>query len=221
VTRCRCRAASAKTTTSDITVGDYTFHLNQAGDPSNPAIVFLHGAGPGATGLSNWEDVLNELGSQYFCLAPDVIGYGDSTHPNPPPQGIVAFTELRIDAILGLLDELRIEKATFVGNSMGGMWSLGIVRRAPHRVHRIVLMGSGGAPIPPGAQIPTLIGFYADPTTESMAKLLKAFVYDPEMFGDELDNIAAARRPEQSDPTSSVHTRRPSTRPSHAPARVP
>jgi 2-hydroxymuconate-semialdehyde hydrolase len=188
-------ATSAEITTSEVAVGDNKFHLNQAGDPANPAIVFLHGSGPGATGLSNWEGVLKELGNEYFCLAPDMIGYGDSSHPDPRPQGIVPFTQLRVDATIGLLDELGVEKATFVGNSMGGMWSLGVVRQAPERVDKIILMGAGGSPIPAGPQIPALIGFYADPTTESMARLLKAFVYDPEMFGDKLDTIAAARLP--------------------------
>jgi 2-hydroxymuconate-semialdehyde hydrolase len=185
----------AEITTSEVAVGDYKFHLNQAGDPSKPAVIFLHGSGPGATGLSNWEGVLADMGNDYFCLAPDVIGYGDSTHPNPPPQGIIPFTQLRVDTILGLLDVLGIEKASFVGNSMGGMWSLGVVRQAPERVERIVLMGAGGSPLPPGPQIPKLIGFYADPTTESMAAMLEAFVYDPAMFGGELDKVAAERVP--------------------------
>jgi 2-hydroxymuconate-semialdehyde hydrolase len=56
-------------------------------------------------------------------------------------------------------------------------------------------MGSGGASLPPGPAIPSLIGFYSDPSTESMARLLKAFVYDPALFGSELDEIAAARLP--------------------------
>ena len=192
--------ATAEITTTKVAVGDYEFHLNQAGDPKNPAVVFLHGSGPGATGLSNWERVLADLGDDYFCLAPDVIGFGDSTHPDPPPQGIVPFTQLRVDTILGLLDALGIAKASFVGNSMGGMWSLGIVRQAPQRVENIVLMGSGGAPLPPGPAIPRLIGFYADPSTESMANLLKAFVYDPALFGNELDDIAALRLPRATRP---------------------
>ena len=192
--------ATAEITTTKVAVGDYEFHLNQAGDPKNPAVVFLHGSGPGATGLSNWERVLADLGDDYFCLAPDVIGFGDSTHPDPPPQGIVPFTQLRVDTILGLLDALGIAKASFVGNSMGGMWSLGIVRQAPQRVENIVLMGSGGAPLPPGPAIPRLIGFYADPSTESMANLLKAFVYDPALFGSELDDIAALRLPRATRP---------------------
>jgi 2-hydroxymuconate-semialdehyde hydrolase len=182
--------------TTKVAVGEYEFHLNASGDSANPAVLFLHGAGPGATGLSNWEAVLNDLGEQYYCLAPDVIGYGESTHPNPPPQGIAAFTQLRVDTIIGLLDQLGLEKVTLVGNSMGGMWSLGVVRQVPKRVEKIVLMGGGGSPIPPGPAIPGLIGFYDNPTTEAMTALLEAFVYDPAMFGGKLEQIAASRVPQ-------------------------
>ena len=71
--------ATAEINTTKVAVGDYEFHLNQSGDPSNPAVVFLHGSGPGATGMSNWERVLADMGDEYYCLAPDAIGYGDST----------------------------------------------------------------------------------------------------------------------------------------------
>lgn len=188
-------ATSAQIITRRVSAGAHEFHLNESGDPSAPAVVFLHGSGPGATGLSNWAKVLEDMGDEYYCLAPDVIGYGDSSHPDPRPQGIVPFTQLRVDAIIGLLDVLGIEKATFVGNSMGGMWTLGAVRQNPERVDKIVLMGAGGSPIPPGPQIPKLIAFYQNPTSESMAALLAAFVYDPSMFGGRLEEIAADRTP--------------------------
>jgi 2-hydroxymuconate-semialdehyde hydrolase len=187
--------APAEIRTRRVAVGDYEFELAESGDPRNPALVLLHGSGPGATGLSNWERVLADLGHEYYCVAPDVIGFGDSTHPNPPPQGIGPFSELRVQTLIGLLGELGIEHATFVGNSMGGMWSLGIVQVAPELVDRIVLMGSGGAPIPPGPELHRLVNFYDDPTTEAMTAMMAAFVYDPESFGDRLTEISNTRTP--------------------------
>jgi 2-hydroxymuconate-semialdehyde hydrolase len=105
----------------------------------------------------------------------------------------VAFTELRATAIIGLLDALDIDRCTLVGNSMGGMISVTVALRAPERVSRIVLMGSGGAPVPPTPELVEMIRFYEDPTADAMAGLMRNFVYDPAMFGDELDAIAAAR----------------------------
>ncbi|MFJ9544520.1 alpha/beta fold hydrolase [Streptomyces sp. NPDC101225] len=187
--------ADAPITTGRVAVGEYEFQLSESGDRSRPALLFLHGSGPGATGLSNWEAVLRDLGNDYYCVAPDVIGFGDSTHPEPPPRGLAAFTKLRVDTLMGLLDRLGLQRATFVGNSMGGMWSLGAALRAPERVERIVLMGSGGSPVPPGPAIPALAGFYDNPSTEAMQAMLEQFVYDPALFGGDLRKIAELRMP--------------------------
>ncbi|GAA5210864.1 alpha/beta fold hydrolase [Streptomyces thinghirensis] len=187
--------AEVPITTTKVAVGEYEFQLNESGDSTAPPVLFLHGSGPGATGLSNWEAVLKDLGSDYYCLAPDVIGFGDSTHPEPPPAGLVPFTQLRIDTLIGLLDQLGLEKVSLVGNSMGGIWSLGMVRQAPERVERIVLMGAGGSPVAAGPKIPALAGFYENPTTESMTALLEAFVFDAAEFGGELKKIAENRLP--------------------------
>lgn len=181
--------------TTRVTVGEHAFHLNYSGKGGAPALLFLHGAGPGATGASNWQAVLEELGEDYQCLAPDVIGFGHSSHPDPRPAGLGEFTQLRVDALLGLLDALSIEQATVIGNSMGGMWTLGMVRQAPERIERIVLMGAGGAPLPFGESLPHLINFYDDPSVDNMAALLEEFVYEPALFGTDLKTIAAERLP--------------------------
>ena len=128
--------------TTRVVVGDHEILLNEAGNPANPAVLFLHGSGPGATGLSNWAAALNDLSDEYYCLAPDVLGFGDSTHPEPPPQGLAAFTSLRVQSLIGLLDYLDLSQVTPVGNSMGGIWSLGMALQAPDRLNKIVLMGT-------------------------------------------------------------------------------
>jgi 2-hydroxymuconate-semialdehyde hydrolase len=190
----------ATMSTRRVAVGDHEFLLNESGDPDAESVLFLHGSGPGATGESNWRAVLEDMGDEYRCLAPDVMGYGDSSHPNPPPQGILPFTQFRVDTLLQLLDTLGIEKTTLVGNSMGGIISLSIVRQAPERINKIVLMGSGGAPLPPGSGLPALINFYQNPSTEAMVHVLETMIYDRNQFGDELDDIAAARLPRATRP---------------------
>jgi 2-hydroxymuconate-semialdehyde hydrolase len=192
--------------TTRVVVGDHEILLNEAGNPANPAVLFLHGSGPGATGLSNWAAAVNDLSDEYYCLAPDVLGFGDSTHPEPPPQGLAAFTSLRVQSLIGLLDYLDLSQVTPVGNSMGGIWSLGMALQAPDRLNKIVLMGTGGAPIPAGPAIPGLAGFYNAPSTDAMTAMLEAFVYDPDRFGGELREIAERRMP---------HALRPEVQRSH------
>lgn len=193
---------SAAIQTRDLPVGDYTFHVSETGPRQAEPIVWLHGSGPGATALSNWEWMIGELGDTYHCIAPDIIGYGDSTHPDPPPQGLGAFTALRVDTLLGLLDVLGLDRVSLVGNSMGGIISLVLTQRAPDRVSKIVLMGSGGAPIEGGLTpgLLKLVTFYDTPTAQNMAELLTYFVHDPAFFGDRLQEIAATRLPRATRP---------------------
>lgn len=182
-------------TTRDIAAGGHSFHVSTAGDPSAPPIVFLHGSGPGVTALSNWEGAIAELGRDFYCVAPDIVGFGDSTHPEDPPVGIGPFLELRATTTIALLDAMGLERVTLVGNSMGGMLTLKLLGLIPDRIDKVVLMGSGGAPVPPTENLIKLATFYNDPTEAAMADLLTRFVYDPSAFGDDLAAIAAARMP--------------------------
>ncbi|MFD0854428.1 alpha/beta fold hydrolase, partial [Actinomadura adrarensis] len=80
-----------------------------------------------------------------------------------------------------------------VGNSMGGMITLRVAQLAPERLGRMILMGSGGAPIPPTDDLMKLITFYQDPSPEAMADLLVRFVADTDLFAGKLDEIAKTR----------------------------
>jgi 2-hydroxymuconate-semialdehyde hydrolase len=187
-------ATTARVNSRDVAVGELTFRLHEAGTPTDEAILFLHGSGPGATGLSNWERVIADLGPRFYCIAPDMIGFGDSSHPDPAPQGMAAFNELRTAALFGLLDLLGLKKVHLVGNSMGGSIALLMVLRAPEKVGKVVLMGSGGAPdMPTSPGLRHLREFYADPTAESLRGLLRQFVYDLEPLSDRIDRIVAER----------------------------
>lgn len=187
-------------TTRDVTVtapdgNAYTFHLSVSGSAGSPPVLWLHGSGPGVTALTNWDAILEDLAGDFYNLAPDIIGFGDSTHPDPPPVGLKAFTDLRVETLIALLDHLGIDQVDLVGNSMGGIISLCLTLAHPVRVRRLVLMGTGGAPIPPTPELLSLILFYEDPTVDAMADLMAKFVYDPAVFGDELGHIAAERMP--------------------------
>ncbi|GLY91825.1 alpha/beta fold hydrolase [Actinoallomurus iriomotensis] len=185
---------NARVTSRDVKVGDLTFRLHEAGTPADEAILFLHGSGPGATGLSNWERIIADLASSFYCIAPDMIGFGDSSHPDPAPQGMAAFNEVRTAALFGLLDALGLTKVHLVGNSMGGSIALLMVLQAPEKVGKVVLMGSGGAPdLPASPGLRHLREFYADPAPESLRELLRQFVYDLEPLSDRIDQVVAER----------------------------
>lgn len=192
----------------DIDADGRRLRVYTAGDPNNPAVLLVHGSGPGVSAPSNWEHLLPVFaGAGYFAIAPDVLGFGDSEHPDPQPTGgMPEYTDMRVAALVALLDELGVEKAHFIGNSMGAMLTLRTAQVAPQRIDKMVLMGAGGAPIKPTEDLMKLITFYADPSEQAMAELLPRFVYDTDLFAGRLDEIAADR---------AARANRPEVRASH------
>ncbi|TYB44179.1 alpha/beta fold hydrolase [Actinomadura chibensis] len=183
---------------SDIAVSvrgdELAFRLHESGAPNSEAVLFLHGSGPGATGLSNWERIIADLGDRFWCLAPDQIGFGDSSHPLDPPRGMGPFNELRAEALLALVDALGLEKVHLVGNSMGGQLAILMTLARPDLVGKILLMGSGGAPdMPVSPGLTHLREFYASPSAESLKGLLSEFVYDLAPMLDTVDRVVAER----------------------------
>ncbi|MER6815428.1 alpha/beta hydrolase [Spirillospora sp. NPDC000708] len=185
-------------TSSDVAVevrgGELTFRLHEAGERGSEAVLFLHGSGPGATGLSNWERIITDLGPRFWCLAPDQIGFGDSSHPVDAPRGMGPFNELRAEALLALVDGLGLEKVHLVGNSMGGQLALLMTLARPDLIGKVLLMGSGGAPdMPVSPGLAHLREFYASPSAESLKGLLSEFVYDLDPLRATVDRVVAER----------------------------
>lgn len=176
----------------DLTVGARTIRVHECGDETGPAILWLHGSGPGVSALSNWRELISTMPG-FRHIAPDVIGFGESDYPDPAPLGIPASVQLRADAMLSLLDELGVEQTHVVGNSMGGMITLRMLLDAPARFDRVILMGTGGAPVAPTDDLISMITFYDDPSPERMGDLISRFVYDTALFGDQVEQIAHDR----------------------------
>lgn len=174
------------------TAGYETTLLRAGAGLGERPLLLLHGGGPGATARSNWASALAELGEHVEALAPDMLGFGTTAHPDPGPEGMTAWQVLRVEQVLALLDALGHAQVDVVGNSMGGSLALRLAAEAPERIGRIVLMGSAGAPFAPGPGLAALLGFYDDPTPERLRSVLEGFVFDLDAFGD-VDALVAAR----------------------------
>jgi pimeloyl-ACP methyl ester carboxylesterase len=163
--------------------GNLASHALVAGSPDSPAVMLLHGAGPGASAASNWRRVIPELAERFFVVAPDLIGFGESEYPETYPRHITGWVGMRVEQIFGLLDHFGIQKSHIVGNSMGGAVTLQLLIEAPERFDKVALMGSVGAPIsarPP--ELARLLSFYADPRLSTYRELIHSFVSDPDTF---------------------------------------
>jgi 4,5:9,10-diseco-3-hydroxy-5,9,17-trioxoandrosta-1(10),2-diene-4-oate hydrolase len=121
----------------------YTVHYHEAGefDEAKPTIVFLHGAGPGASGYSNFKHNLPAFAAAgWHCLAPDFLGFGLSDKPAD-----LCYNSPTLVAMLKeLFGGLGIAKVIPVGNSLGGAISLDYYMSHPDDVAKLILMAPGG-----------------------------------------------------------------------------
>src|SRR5918998_2772770 len=101
-----------------------------------PPVILLHGAGDNAL---DWQWVMPTLAPTHRVYAPDLPGSPDSARPTADYSP--AFFE-RFAA--GFLDALDIGRATFVGNSLGGLIALPLTLCEPARVGALVLVDSAG-----------------------------------------------------------------------------
>ncbi len=79
------------------------------------------------------------LAHRWVNVVPDLPGYGRSGKPDH-----VLDIPALADALKAILDNLGIEKAVLIGNSMGCPVVLELAHAAPERVHRLVLVSPAG-----------------------------------------------------------------------------
>ncbi len=181
-------------TSRTVQTANWKIHYNEAGSPDAPVVVMLHGSGPGATGWSNFKPNIPALAEHFRVIAPDMPGWGRSDEATRETQDHAATA-------VELLDALGIDKAAFIGNSMGGITTLRLAVDHPDRVSHIITMGPGSGPQPkifsPGGGLSegmkVLVAGYQDPSAESMKRLVQIMTYDSARFGtDELAQERAA-----------------------------
>ena len=161
-----------------IKVDGIATHYHDAGE--GPAVLLLHGSGPGVSAWANWRLVIPQLSERFRVIAPDQIGFNQTM----PPSGVRYGRRLWTSHALRLMEELGIETYDVVGNSMGGAIAFSMAAAQPGRIGRIVAMGTMGvaAKLPPG--LDEVWGY--EPSVERMRRLIELFAYDHTIVTDEL-----------------------------------
>jgi 3-oxoadipate enol-lactonase len=113
-----------------VDVNGASLWYDQAG--SGDAVLLLHG-GLGDSGL--WEPVVPFLAERFRTIRTDLRFYGRSTGP--------AESWSWHDDVLGVLDELGIERTALVGLSLGGRIATDLALDAPERFWALALVAPG------------------------------------------------------------------------------
>lgn len=163
--------------TKTVDVGDADLAYTESG--TGRPVIWLHGSGPGATGMSNFGANLPAFGD-YRNIVVDLPGWGSS--PRPPTDEPMIFHAA--ERVFRAMSALGIERAHLVGNSYGGGVAMRMAVCHPDRVGRLVLMAPGGvlpADAPPWpVGLAKLFAYMAsqEPSREAMAEFVHLMVHD-------------------------------------------
>ena len=130
-----------------VEVNGVNVHYKTWGE-GEPTFILLHGFG---ASLFSWREVTEPLSQLGTVIAYDRPAFGLTERPleweGESPYG----PPVQVDIVIGLMDELGVEKAILVGNSAGGTVSMQVALQYPKRVQALILVDAavyagGGAP---------------------------------------------------------------------------
>lgn len=168
-----------------VTIFGAKIHYIEAGDMANPTVVLIHGLGGNS---DNWIFTTPALAAKYHVVALDQVGFGKSDKP---------FINYRAGTYVDFLDkfftEVKIEKATLVGNSLGGWIGALYSLRYPARVEKLVLVDAAGF-APPKDFDPRVLQNLNPSTREQVRETLKLAFYNQALVNDAfIDSAITAR----------------------------
>lgn len=113
-----------------------TLNVALAGDSAKPAVILLHGF---PESHRTWREVAPRLEGDFCLIMPDQRGFAGSDRP----QEVEAYaTDLLVDDIFALADELRLERFALVGHDWGGAISWTAALRDYDRLTRLAIINA-------------------------------------------------------------------------------
>lgn len=155
---------------STLVAADHRTNYHEVGQ--GRPLFLLHGSGPGVSGWGNWNGVMNQLGEQFRVVVPDIAGFGFTEFKQDSKYDI----KLWVRHLIGIMDALGIEKASFVGNSFGGALAIGLALFDKTRVDRLVLLGTPAGEFEQTAGLRSAATY--EPSLDAMEAAMRLFPYD-------------------------------------------
>ena len=167
-------------------------HYHEQGE--GEVVIFLHGAGTGASGYSNFKGNYPAFAQAgYRCIVPDLLGYGLSSKPDIEQYDLDFF----IAGVKGLVDALGLKHITLLGNSLGGAVALGYALAHPQDVKRLILMAPGGVEdldtylAMPGIANMFMVYQSGKTGAAAMRDVMTMQLFDPTLLTDDIINERA------------------------------
>lgn len=102
-------------------------------------VIFLHGAWHDS---SQWVSIMELLGANVQCFAPDLLGFGESENPH-----LHYSINLQVECLSEFFQALRLEQFYLVGHSLGGWVASSYARKYPEQVLGLMLLSPEGVKV--------------------------------------------------------------------------
>lgn len=176
-------AAQSAAADKFVTVYGVKIHYQEAG--SGPAVILLHGLGGD---VSNWAQTIGPLSQKYRVIVPDQIGFGRSDKP---------MINYRVGTLVDFLDgfykELKLDRASLVGNSLGGWTAAAYTLAHPEKVERLVLVDAAGFAIT-GDVDPRVLNGLNPSTRDAVKQVMSLVFYNKQYTSDAAVDLLFARK---------------------------
>jgi pyruvate dehydrogenase E2 component (dihydrolipoamide acetyltransferase) len=179
------RSAAGGPQTRNIHAGDLSLRVLSVGEGEGTPVLLIHGFG---SDLTSWLFTQEALAEGRVVHAFDLPGHGASTKA----VGAGSVAELA-DATLALMDALGLERAHFVGHSLGGAISAHLAATRPDRVASVSLIAPAG--LGREINIDFIEGFIAESRARKLKAVLQNLVADPSLISAEMvDEVIKYKR---------------------------
>lgn len=121
-----------RTNRLQLPLGTMFWHEAGKGRP----LVLLHGSWQDST---QWRPILSQLAADYHCVAPDLLGFGESSSTRGP-----CSIAVEVESIHGLLTTLRLGPCVLVAHSLGAWVAVQYALRYPDQVQGLVVVEPEG-----------------------------------------------------------------------------
>lgn len=125
------------TTYNYIKVKDVNLFYREAGDPSKPTIVLLHGY---PSSSHSYRNLIPLLASHYHVIAPDNLGSGYSDHPNPTTTNYTF--DLLAEYTEELLERLDVDNYIMYMQDFGAPVGYRMMMKNPKRIDALIVQNA-------------------------------------------------------------------------------
>lgn len=153
-----------------IAVDGVDIFYREAGDPTNPALLLLHGFPSSSVMFKN---LMSALSDQYYLVAPDYPGFGFSAFPGKE-QFEYTFRNIA-SCINKFTDAIHLKRFTIYLHDYGCVVGLHICVEHPEKIERLIVQNGNAYEEGIGEQWKETIDYWENPTPEKKAKVY-AFV---------------------------------------------